>query len=217
MSAINEMFYHEPRSPFFEGYELLLERSKARGIVEEVCRTTYSKRYQNMRRRARAVGSFCFPDDDHNFGEGHRAKCLGLGLIIGMCAGYLTVPLIARGHYAEVMGILLDSESDIFGGYHHDTSLLEEGIDPRYLNSKIAEALPPQEHDFLDRTLLVGVGWSAQQVDGYHKHFLGAFRPTALWIGRDMYRREIRSHERTLSKPGEVTVADIRGDDADVC
>ena len=217
MSAINEMFYHEHRSPFFDGFEKLVKRSKSRGIVEEVCRTTYSKRYQKMRRRARAVGSLCFPDDDNNFGEGDRAKCLGMGLIIGMRAGYLTVPRIAREHFLVEMALQLDPESDYFGRYHHDTSLLEEGIDPRYLNSKIAEALPPQEHDFLDRTLLVGVGWSAQQVDGYHKHFLGAFRPTALWIGRDMYRREIRSHERTLSKPGEVTVADIRGDDADVC
>lgn len=171
MPVVNEMFYREPRSPFFDGYKLLLERSITRGIVGEVCRTSYSRSYHNMRRRARAVGSFCFQDDDHNFGEGHRAKCLGLGLIIGMCAGYLTVPRIARGHYAEVMGILLDSESDIFGGYHHDTSLLEEGIDPRYMSSEIASTLPIQEHEFLDRTLLVGVAWSAQQVDGYHEHF----------------------------------------------
>lgn len=216
MSAINEMFYHEHRSPFFDGFEKLVKRSKSRGIVEEVCRTTYSKRYQKMRRRARAVGSLCFPDDDNKFGEGDRAKCLGMGLIIGMRAGYLTVPRIAREHFLVEMALQLDPESDFFGRYHHDTSLLEEGIDPRYLNSKIAEALPPQEQKFLDRIMLVGVGWSAQQVDEYHKYFLEAFRPLELWQYRNVYERMINRHLMELSEAGEVTIADFgRGDSSD--
>jgi hypothetical protein len=47
--------------------------------------------------------------------------------------------------------------------------------------------------------------------------FLRGFRPVELWLGKYMYRNEIRANIRTLSEQEDITIADIRGDIADEC
>jgi len=198
MPAINKTFNTELPSPFFRGFEKLCERSEKHDMREEVSRTRYSQPLNRIRYQAMVAGRFYFPDATAPLGQGQRALSLSLGLNIGLCAGFLTVPKMARGHFAEVMVDALNVENGLFVGYHTDTDDIEEAIKEVYFSNNVTSRLPRMDHEFLDWVLEAGVAWAGQLVDQYHEEYVGVYKAGRLWRMEGLRRKLLMRYERDI-------------------
>lgn len=212
MPALNTAFDYSPErdSPFFVEYERLRSQCRNGDIVSHVCRISFDERLNQTKKRVKGLAQCYFPEAEDMNDIGPRSKCLAIGMIIGLCAGYMSVPRLARAHFLDQVVSRLDFESTEFGGYHVDTSSLADQVDPQFCALNLAGSLPLQKQPFLNGIMAVGVGWMAQQVHDYHAEVLSTLTPYALWKSRNYRRDCIKSDLGRLSGMNEITIADLQ-------
>jgi hypothetical protein len=119
-------------------------------------------------------------------------------MIVGVYAGALSVPRLARPHYLEHLKSLLHGDAEEFRGYHPDASSIEDTVDDSYLDPELSRRLPRMPYGFLDDVLQVGFGWVATRTCEYHDEVLAIFTPLALWKSRNHHRYKVKAVLREI-------------------